>query len=280
MNKEKLSKFLDQYSDYLQKYGIYLLVVLFIFTFTLSYLLTSSKKETLEKTMAGPDAEVVIDSVGNGGTDKQEPASEKKEERIAPDRQNPVQNPAKVNEEHSLQEVPVVSNPPNEEPIPVKAAQEREAADDEEKNDSGAMVPASAHPLVFSRPVQGAVLNDYGLRYSEIYADYRLHPGIDIKTNPGDYVKAAAGGTVKLVENSEERKITIEIEHGNGWLTRYAHLAQALVQEGQRVKAGEEIGQAGMPGNEELASGSHLHFQIQQNRQWVNPADYLQELQK
>jgi murein DD-endopeptidase MepM/ murein hydrolase activator NlpD len=64
----------------------------------------------------------------------------------------------------------------------------------------------------------------------------------------------------------------IDVQHANGFMTRYTQLDDISVQEGQTVKQGEEIGQVGSTG---LSTGPHLHFEIWKDGEHVNPADYI-----
>ena len=76
----------------------------------------------------------------------------------------------------------------------------------------------------------------------------------------GDAVLASAGGTVTRVDNEGNTSYGrwIEIGHGNGWRTRYAHLSVQSVSEGQNVKMGQKIGEVGSSGG---SSGPHLHYE-------------------
>lgn len=76
----------------------------------------------------------------------------------------------------------------------------------------------------------------------------------------GDRVEAALGGTVSRVENEGDTSYGrwIEVDHGDGWTTRYAHLSKQTVKEGEKVKQGQKIGTVGSTGG---SSGPHLHFE-------------------
>lgn len=80
----------------------------------------------------------------------------------------------------------------------------------------------------------------------------------------GDVVSASAGGTVTRVENlgNESYGRWVEISHGNGWTTRYAHLSVQSVSKGQTVSQGQKIGNVGNTGG---STGAHLHFEERQN---------------
>ena len=101
--------------------------------------------------------------------------------------------------------------------------------------------------------------NDYGAG----------HPGIDIAAGEGSPVYAAETGVVIVLGNDETGYgNVIQIDHGNGYLTVYAHLSEIGVKICQGVSAGQWIGAAGSTGN---ASGTHLHFEVIQDGLSVNP---------
>lgn len=119
-------------------------------------------------------------------------------------------------------------------------------------------------PLTLIWPMEGEVSKKYGLSYWEVYGDYRIYPGIDIEVNSNAGVSAAGQGKVILVEKIGENYV-VEIDHGQDCLTHYSQLSQVQVKEGQTVKVGQNIGQA----------GSYLHFRIKKNGRWVDPLENL-----
>ncbi|MDK2822289.1 MAG: hypothetical protein PWP71_207 [Clostridia bacterium] len=269
MNKEKLSQILAQYSDYLKKYGIYILVILFISSLSLTFMLNKIKENNK-----------IEDNVSQSKAGVEIGVMEDKEVPTPPATKN--QN-EKHNETQTQTQTPL--NPENNKDKNLNDQDEKEQKTTENQPVSPKKISQTEKPVTSYQPlstklewpVQGEIINGYGLRYSKTFADYRLHPGIDIKTKPGIDVKAALGGKVILVESSKKQRITIEIDHGNGWLTRYAHLAQSVVKKGQTIKAGQKIGQAGAPGVEEIEDGSHVHLELKQNEQWVDPLAYLKK---
>ena len=107
--------------------------------------------------------------------------------------------------------------------------------------------------------------NDYG----------PSHLGIDIAANQGDPIYAAAAGVVTMAQGGDNYGYgnVIQIDHGNGFVTLYAHLSQINVGVCQIVGQGTVIGLAGATGN---AFGAHLHFEIRIGGKNVNPHDYVQ----
>ena len=114
-------------------------------------------------------------------------------------------------------------------------------------------------------PVSGQISSYYGMRSG------RMHSGIDICNSRGTPIAAAAGTVVRAGWYSAYG-ITVDIDHGNGLMTRYGHLDSAVVKYGQEVTCGQLLGRMGTTGN---ASGSHLHFEVRVNGAHKNPMSYL-----
>lgn len=100
---------------------------------------------------------------------------------------------------------------------------------------------------------------------------WALHPGIDIANDVGTPEVAADGGKV-VWAGWGDYGIYVEIDHGNGFHTVYAHMSKVLVSKGQMVSKGELIGLMGMTGR---ATGPHLHFEIRYQGVPQNPLDLL-----
>ena len=124
----------------------------------------------------------------------------------------------------------------------------------------------------FAKPVSGKVTSAFGSRIHPIDHVEKEHKGIDFAGEIGDPVKAAADG--KVIFAGEQRgfgKIVI-VQHSNSLTTAYAHLSEINVQVGEEVDKGQKVGEIGMTGN---STGPHLHFEIRENGDAVNPANYL-----
>lgn len=120
---------------------------------------------------------------------------------------------------------------------------------------------------VFIWPVDARFLTGYDYSYD--------HPGIDLAAGEGSPVYAVDAGVVRLEGNDEAGYgNVIEIDHGNGYSTVYAHLSVTGVRACQSVEAGQVIGAAGSTGN---ANGAHLHFEVRLNGDYVNPWSVLPE---
>ena len=124
------------------------------------------------------------------------------------------------------------------------------------------------HPEVaFQWPVEEARLSR-GFQLGR-----RHHWGLDLANRRGTKIMAAEAGTVIYTgKGFRGYGKLIVIEHNGEWATMYSHLDKIEVQEGQQVRQGESIGKMGNTGR---AHGVHLHFEIRQNRQPVNPLAFL-----
>ncbi|MBI6545917.1 MAG: peptidoglycan DD-metalloendopeptidase family protein [Cyanobacteria bacterium NC_groundwater_1444_Ag_S-0.65um_54_12] len=103
-------------------------------------------------------------------------------------------------------------------------------------------------------------------RFGERGADW--HPGIDITAKIGTPIRAARSGKVTYAGWEGRYGRMVDIDHGKGMVTRYAHAARILVRSGEQVQAGDIIGTVGVSGN---ATGPHLHYEIRINGRAVNP---------
>ena len=98
------------------------------------------------------------------------------------------------------------------------------------------------------------------------------HTGVDFTAPVGELIGAAAGGRISVATWDPSYGNWVEIDHGGGYRSRYAHLDIINVHEGQWVDQGDYIGTVGNTGN---SSGAHLHFEIIVNGQAVNPLAWL-----
>ena len=99
-----------------------------------------------------------------------------------------------------------------------------------------------------------------------------MHTGIDIVTNIGTNVKSTGKGKVVFVGRKPGYGYTVEINHGFGYKSVYAHLSSIKVKEGQLVKRGQTIAKSGNSG---LSSGPHLHYEVLHDGQNFNPAEFF-----
>ena len=121
-------------------------------------------------------------------------------------------------------------------------------------------------------PVEGPITGGFGDRLDPFSGEGTFHTGLDISSNYGVPVKATADGVVSFADRYAGYGMVIDIEHGRGLVTRYAHLSGFAVIEGQAVHAGEIIGYVGRSGR---STGAHLHYEVRINGGPVNPMKYL-----
>ncbi len=129
---------------------------------------------------------------------------------------------------------------------------------------------AAVTPSVW--PVTGWVTSEFGRRTNPFGGRSEFHSAIDIATKLGAPIKAPANGIVSNVEKRPDMGLMIQIEHGRGIGTLYAHLFRAAVSKGQVVKRGDVIGYVGNSGR---STGAHLHYSVSLNGVYVNPRNYL-----
>lgn len=123
-------------------------------------------------------------------------------------------------------------------------------------------------------PVNGFVSSSFGGRTSPFGRGQQFHKGLDISNRIGTPIVAPADGTVTLAAPDGAYGNSIEITHGGGIVSKYAHLQRFAVKPGQWVKRGEVIGYIGMTGR---TTGPHLHYEIRLNGVPVNPMRYILE---
>ncbi|MBV8491578.1 MAG: M23 family metallopeptidase [Candidatus Eremiobacteraeota bacterium] len=121
-------------------------------------------------------------------------------------------------------------------------------------------------------PVQGQITSEFGERQDPMGPGREFHPGIDIAADQGTPIQAAMAGQVVSVGSDGGYGNLITVDDGNGLQTRYAHCSQMFARVGQTVFPGDVIGAVGMTGR---ATGPHLHFEVRQNGEPVDPLRYL-----
>ncbi|HKA41774.1 MAG TPA: M23 family metallopeptidase [Burkholderiales bacterium] len=122
-------------------------------------------------------------------------------------------------------------------------------------------------------PVEGGwYSSNYGWRIDPFNGQHAFHEGIDVIAEQGTPVYAAAGGIVVYSDFHPQYGNMIEIDHGNGLITRYAHASTRLAKVGDLILRGGKIAEVGRTGR---ATGTHLHFEVRQRGAPVNPAQFL-----
>ncbi len=115
--------------------------------------------------------------------------------------------------------------------------------------------------------------SNFGYRIDPFTGASSFHEGIDFPADTGTPIAAAASGKVVVAGWHPQYGKVVEIDHGNGLLSRYAHASSILVQEGELVVRGQHVGAVGSTGR---STGPHLHFEVRLNGVPQDPARFLQ----
>jgi murein DD-endopeptidase MepM/ murein hydrolase activator NlpD len=128
-----------------------------------------------------------------------------------------------------------------------------------------------------SAPVDGPVGSGFGFRSDPFTGRAALHSGLDFPAEVGTPIAAAAGGVVVTSEYHGQYGNMVEIDHGSGLATRYAHASKVLVRQGDLVKRGQKVAEVGSTGR---STGPHLHFEVLVEGVPQNPARFLAQVGK
>jgi murein DD-endopeptidase MepM/ murein hydrolase activator NlpD len=123
-----------------------------------------------------------------------------------------------------------------------------------------------------TRPVDVPMGSGFGFRIDPFTGNNALHTGLDYPADVGTPVMAAAGGVVISTEMHPAYGNMVEIDHGRGLMTRYAHNSRVLVKAGDLVKRGQAIAEVGNTGR---STGPHLHFEVIVDRVPQDPEKFL-----
>lgn len=122
------------------------------------------------------------------------------------------------------------------------------------------------------RPCAGMISDGFGMRLHPILHIWRMHEGVDFVTDVGTPVHATGNGTISFVGRKGGYGLVVEINHGFGYRTLYAHLSKILVKKGQKVVRGDVIAKTGDTG---LSTGPHLHYEVEHDGVKENPANFF-----
>jgi murein DD-endopeptidase MepM/ murein hydrolase activator NlpD len=130
-----------------------------------------------------------------------------------------------------------------------------------------------ARRLPLANPAPGHVVTSpFGVRTDPILGTAALHSGMDFRAPVGMAAKVTAAGTVTRAGWAGGYGRMVEVDHGNGFSTRYGHLSKILVKVGDKLAAGDEVGETGSSGR---STGPHLHYEVRHNGEAVNPLRFL-----
>ena len=124
----------------------------------------------------------------------------------------------------------------------------------------------------YCTPVMGTLTSDFGYREHPVQGEERFHYGLDIAAAAGTEISCFADGTVTAVGESSSYGKYITVSHRGGFSTLYAHCSRILAASGVSVKEGDAIAEVGETG---VATGPHLHFELHQGSQYLNPIYYV-----
>lgn len=122
----------------------------------------------------------------------------------------------------------------------------------------------------FQWPCRGRITSPFGPR--TLFGTESLHRGTDIAAPQGTEIRAAAGGRVIFAGEKGTYGNLVQVDHGGGTVTCYAHCSEILVEEGARVEQGQALALVGATGR---ATGPHCHFEVRQDGTPVDPAGFL-----
>ncbi len=118
----------------------------------------------------------------------------------------------------------------------------------------------------------GWISSGFGPRIDPFTGAPAIHRGVDIANHFGAPVKAASPGVVTFAGKMEDFGYVVDIEHGYGYRTRYAHLSSLAVNVGDVVGGNQKLGRIGSTGH---STGPHLHYEVRHNGKLINPRKFL-----
>jgi murein DD-endopeptidase MepM/ murein hydrolase activator NlpD len=135
-----------------------------------------------------------------------------------------------------------------------------------------------ARKLPIGMPAPGReITSRFGNRRDPFLGRLAFHGGIDFRTPTGTPIYSTGSGTVVHAGRNGGYGKMVEIDHGNGLTTRYAHLSAVEVREGDHVGIGARIGKSGSTGR---STGPHLHYEVRRNGNAIDPMRFLKAAQK
>lgn len=133
--------------------------------------------------------------------------------------------------------------------------------------------------VTFEVPIKGQIIREFAtdsLVYSNTLKEWITHNGVDIQADKTSVVSAAADGTVYAIKNDPRYGLTVIINHDDGYQTIYSNLLTAeFVVQGEEVTQGQSIGTVGNSAAFEISDDYHLHFELLQNNEYLDPTIYM-----
>lgn len=126
--------------------------------------------------------------------------------------------------------------------------------------------------IAFPLSQKSSISSGFGLRADPFTGEYQNHAGIDLPAHFGSAILAASNGRVKFTGYLPRYGNLVEIDHGQGYITRYGHADRILVNVGDTVMASQMIATVGTTGR---TTGPHLHFEVTHNQNTMDPRAFL-----
>ncbi|MFW6381818.1 MAG: M23 family metallopeptidase [Bacillota bacterium] len=121
-------------------------------------------------------------------------------------------------------------------------------------------------------PVAGEIASKAGWFYHPVFGDWRYQPGIEIQASANDVVMAADSGRVVAVFEDKYKGVMVRVDHGNDWYSSYGHLQRVVVNEGDVIGKGQELGRVGASG---MVFSPSLYFELVNGEGSVDPEEFL-----
>jgi len=159
-------------------------------------------------------------------------------------------------------------------------AMDRLAREIEDRNDKLVAIESmllnhnlQSETIPTGRPIEGGWISSlFGWRTDPITGRKELHEGMDFAARYGTRIRSVAAGIVTWSGRRSGYGYMVEIDHGNGYITRYAHNRENLVNVGEKVQKGTVIASLGSSGR---STGSHVHFEVLKDGKFVNPVKFI-----
>ena len=134
-------------------------------------------------------------------------------------------------------------------------------------------IKSKARTLPIANPAPGlAITSTFGVRRDPILGTPALHSGMDFRAPTGTKVHATAPGVVTKAGRNGGYGRMVEVDHGNGFSTRYAHMSRIRVKVGQEIRTGDVVGDSGSTGR---STGPHLHYEVRRNGDAIDPLRFI-----
>lgn len=189
------------------------------------------------------------------------------EDRLLPAAEQEAEEPAQPEPQTQPEEAPEEA-----EALPVGAVVTSVEYSGPELPSSYTMDELSLGELETVTPVVGHLWSEYGYRDHPINGTYTFHNGVDLGGGMGDPIAAFADGVVEYVGENDSHGLYLQLDHGDGIKSFYAHCSKICVTQGQQVSMGEKVAEVGSTG---VSTGPHLHLELKVNGTHVNPVYYI-----